>query len=132
MFARLLLLAGALTLLTGVAQADHPPGPVPPKTASELLGGGNHHPGAVVLDVRTAEEFAAGHLPNAFNVDFYQADFRERLAGLERDVPYLIYCRSGKRSGQAYELMMELGFSQVNDLSGGITAWRKADLPVVR
>jgi len=83
----------------------------------------------VVLDVRTQEEFDDGHLANAVMLDFYRDDFRERLSELDRDVPYLLYCRSGNRSGQAFELMNELGFTDVADIDGGILAWQEAGLP---
>jgi rhodanese-related sulfurtransferase len=85
----------------------------------------------VVLDVRTPEEFAEGHLEGAVLVDFYAEDFTEQLAALDPDVPYVVYCRSGNRSGQTVPVMEELGFSSATDIAGGILAWEDADLPVV-
>ena len=85
----------------------------------------------VILDVRTSDEFATGHLEGATMIDFYSPDFAERIAALDRDVPYLLYCRSGNRSGQARQLMSELGFVDVADIDGGITAWAAAGLPLV-
>ncbi len=87
-------------------------------------------PGLVVLDVRTGEEFAEGHLADATMLDFYRDDFAERLAELDPDTPYLIYCRSGNRSGQTRALMEELGFTDVVDVDGGILAWGDAGLPI--
>jgi rhodanese-related sulfurtransferase len=84
----------------------------------------------VVLDVRTPEEFAEGHLEGAVLVDFYAADFADQLAALDTDVPYLVYCRSGNRSGQALGVMDQLGFTSVVDVDGGIVAWADAGLPV--
>jgi rhodanese-related sulfurtransferase len=84
----------------------------------------------VVLDIRTPEEFAGGHLPGAVNLDFYEPDFRQQLAELDRDVPYILYCRSGNRSGQARQMMQELGFADVVDVAGGIVAWQQAGLPL--
>ncbi len=86
--------------------------------------------GLVVLDVRTADEFAEGHLDGAVQVDFYDADFADQLATLDRNVPYLVYCHSGNRSGQTLPIMQQLGFSSVVDISGGIVAWADAGLPV--
>ena len=86
--------------------------------------------GLVVLDVRTPEEFAEGHLEGAVLVDFYAADFAEQLAALDTDVPYLVYCQSGNRSGQALGVMEQLGFTSVVDVDGGIVAWTDAGLPV--
>ena len=84
----------------------------------------------VVLDVRTPEEFAEGHLEGAVLVDFYDADFADQLAALDPDVPYLLYCRSGNRSGETLGVMEQLGFTSVADVGGGIIAWADAGLPV--
>jgi len=84
----------------------------------------------VVLDVRTPEEFAEGHLEGAVLVDFYDADFADQLAALDPDVPYLLYCRSGNRSGETLGVMEQLGFTSVADVDGGIVAWADAGLPV--
>ena len=88
--------------------------------------------GFVVLDVRTPEEYAQGHLPEKtpINLDFYAPDFRERLAQLDRGKTYLVYCRTGHRSGETVNFMKELGFRRVYDLQGGILAWQGAGLPV--
>lgn len=88
--------------------------------------------GLQIIDVRTPEEYADGHLSGSTMIDFYEADFADRIAGLDRDTPYLIYCRSGNRSGQTRELMEELGFTDVRDLDGGIVAWADADLTIER
>ena len=85
----------------------------------------------VVLDVRTPEEFSEAHLEGATMVDFYAPDFADQLAALDPEVPYLVYCRSGSRSGQATQMMKELGFSDVANVDGGIVAWLDAGLPVV-
>lgn len=77
----------------------------------------------VILDVRTPEEFAEGHIDGAVLVDFYDEDFGEQLAALDPAVPYLVYCRSGNRSGQAMTMMQGLGFDDVADVDGGIIAW---------
>lgn len=88
-------------------------------------------PDLVVLDVRTPDEYAAGHLEDAVVVDFYEDDFASRIAELDPDVPYLLYCRSGNRSGQTRALMDQLGFTDVADVDGGILAWADADLPII-
>ncbi|NOX29953.1 MAG: redoxin family protein, partial [Actinobacteria bacterium] len=85
----------------------------------------------VILDVRTPEEFEAGHLEGAILVDFYDDDFADQLAELDPDVPYLVYCRSGNRSGQTTPILASLGFDDVADIDGGIVAWTDAGLPVV-
>jgi len=87
-------------------------------------------PGLVVLDVRTPDEFAAGHLAGATMLDFYEPTFADELAELDRDVPYVIYCRSGNRSGQTRALMADLGFRSVEDIDGGVIAWQDAGMPL--
>lgn len=83
-------------------------------------------PGTVVLDVRTAQEYAEGHLPGAVLADVNAPDFGTKLAALDRSRPYAVYCRSGNRSQAAVEVMREAGFIQVVDLTGGILAWTEA------
>lgn len=85
----------------------------------------------IVLDVRTPEEFDGERIEGAIMVDFYDDDFADQLAELDPDVPYLLYCRSGNRSGQTREVLAELGFTDVADVDGGIVAWVDAGLPVV-
>jgi phage shock protein E len=87
--------------------------------------------GLVILDVRTAEEFAEGYIDGAVLLDFYRADFAAQLAEFDTDVPYLVYCRSGNRSGQTLSIMEDLGFSSVDDVDGGVIAWTAAGLPLV-
>ena len=82
--------------------------------------------GLVVLDVRTLEEFEEGHLDGATMIDFYRTDFAVELDKLDKDAPYLIYCRSGNRSGQTRAIMEDLGFTDVRDIDGGAVAWADA------
>ncbi len=99
---------------------------VSPETAASVIESDE----VVVLDIRTPEEFAEGHLAAARNIDFYAADFDEQIAALDPDLHYVVYCRSDNRSGQAMPLFDELGFEQVTEIDGGILAWIAADLPV--
>lgn len=87
-------------------------------------------PDFVLLDIRTPAEVEAGHISGAANLDFYSPAFRDDLAALDRDKVYLIYCRTGNRTGQAYDIMDELGFEQVYDMGGGIAQWITAGHPV--
>ena len=80
----------------------------------------------VILDVRTADEFNAGHIPGAVNVDYYAADFRQQLDALDKDAPYAMYCRSGNRSGDTLGIMEDLGFTDVSELDRGIVSWAEA------
>lgn len=82
-----------------------------------------------LLDVRTPEEFEAGHIEGAVLID-YRTDpdgFLEKAeAQLQKDKPVALYCRSGKRSHSAAELMHKAGFKQLVELDGGILAWQEA------
>jgi phage shock protein E len=85
----------------------------------------------VVLDVRTPEEFDEGHIADAVMLDFYRDDFADELAKLDPDVPYVLYCRSGNRSGQTLAIMDSLGFTEVTEVDGGVINWQTAGLPLV-
>ncbi len=85
----------------------------------------------VLLDIRTPEEFADARIEGAVNIDFYADDFADRIASLDRDVTYVVYCRSGNRSASARDTFEDLGFDHVNELEGGILTWVQAGLPTV-
>ena len=71
---------------------------------------------AVIIDVRTPEEFATGHLEGAVNIDVQSSDFAQNIMQLDKDGEYFVYCRSGNRSGQAISQMAQMGFA---DLTNG-------------
>ncbi|MCS7197215.1 MAG: rhodanese-like domain-containing protein [Candidatus Bipolaricaulota bacterium] len=100
--------------------------------AHTLIRTHKNDPDFIVLDVRTPEEFAQGHLPGKtpMNLDFYAPDFREQLTRLDRKKTYLVYCLTGSRSEETVQIMKELGFHRIYDLKGGIVAWRSAGLPL--
>ena len=84
----------------------------------------------IVLDIRTPEEFAGGHLAGAINIDYYADDFESQLRQLDLEVPYVMYCNSGNRSSNALPVMDSIGFDEVYELDGGIQAWYGAGLPI--
>lgn len=77
----------------------------------------------VIIDVRTAGEFAGGKIRGARNLDIMSSGFANQVKNLPKDKTYLLYCRSGNRSGQACEIMADLGFEKLKNLSGGIMRW---------
>jgi rhodanese-related sulfurtransferase len=80
----------------------------------------------IVLDVRTPEEFKDGHIKNALNYNVLDSmSFDKQISQLKKNKKYLIYCKSGKRSGKALFMMQQKGFKNLYHLSGGITAWTK-------
>ncbi|CAI8271054.1 MAG: Thiosulfate sulfurtransferase PspE [Flavobacteriales bacterium] len=80
--------------------------------------------GSIILDVRTEEEFESGYIAGAKNLDIRGgADFISSIEELDKSKAYFVYCRSGARSGQACQLMEQMGFEQVYNLEGGVLAW---------
>ena len=80
---------------------------------------------AVILDVRTPEEFETSRIPNSKNIDFYNPqNFMLEIEKLDRDKSYYVYCRTGVRSANSCQLMNELGFDKVYNLLGGIVEWK--------
>ncbi len=118
-----------LTACGGSEEASSGIRVVPATEAADTLAA---DPDMAIIDVRTPEEFEAGHIEGAVLIDIQQADFADRLAELDPDLPYLLYCRSGNRSAQAREVMADLNFTNVTDVEGGILAWEEAGLPVVQ
>lgn len=80
----------------------------------------------VILDVRTEKEFAAGHIPNAVNIDVKSPDFEKKVQELDSQKTYLVHCATGRRSVTACEKLDKLSFPNAYNLEGGIKAWEKA------
>lgn len=89
-------------------------------------------PKIVIVDIRTPEEFAEGHLANARNINFSAPDFKEELGKLDRDKTYLMHCRSGGRSTQSLKVWKELGFKRVVHLNKGVMDAEEAGIPLVK
>lgn len=77
----------------------------------------------VFLDVRTPEEIAEGKVDNCLTIDFNDAGFEKAILELDKTNDYIVYCRSGNRSGKAVKFMQENGFENVKNLIGGYSAW---------
>lgn len=95
--------------------------------AAEVLAS---DPSITVLDVRTAEEFAEGHIKGAVNIDFNADDFETKIAALDPAKPYLVHCASGGRSGQALPVFENLRFHRLYHLSSGFGGWVADGQPV--
>ena len=102
------------------------------REASTLMQENQGNPDFVIIDVRTKEEFVDGYIENAYNIDFYPETFWDELDNLDKDKNYLIYCRSGNRSGKALNVMAELNFKEVYNMLGGILSWEAEGLPIIK
>jgi rhodanese-related sulfurtransferase len=79
---------------------------------------------AIVLDVRTTEEYNESFIPKAINYNVMDSlNFVKAVEPLDKNKKYFLYCKSGRRSGKALVMMKNMGFKNVLHLSGGITAW---------
>ncbi|KAF5087241.1 MAG: rhodanese-like domain-containing protein [Methanoculleus horonobensis] len=128
------LLAVAFVLVVGCLEGSPAPDAqvvrtITPLEASTLIEGGGGELGFVIIDVRRPDEFAAGHIPGAINID--SAHFSEHLDDLDSGATYLIYCQRAGRSAGVREMMRDAGFREVYEIEGGMSAWKAAGLPVI-
>ncbi|MDH5781459.1 MAG: rhodanese-like domain-containing protein [Dehalococcoidia bacterium] len=105
---------------------------ITPKEALTLIQENHDNPNFMIIDVRTSKEFAEEHIEGAINLDYYSKTFREQLNKLDKNKTYLVYCRTGRRSERALDLMKELGFREVYNISGGIIDWKVEGLPITK
>ena len=118
------------SLITSISFAQQAPKHnMAPAEAATLL---KTQPGVMVLDVRTPAEYQTGHLSNALNVDFRSPDFAQKLARLDKSKTYLVHCAVGVRSTRTMPKLDSLGIKKVVHLDGGLDAWQKANLPIVK
>lgn len=87
--------------------------------------------GAIVLDVRTPQEFAEGSLDHSINVDYSEPGFQSKIDSMDKSKVYFVYCLSGGRSHSAATYMRNHGFKQVYEMEGGLLAWKKNKHPLV-
>ena len=83
----------------------------------------------VLIDVRTPKEFNEGHLKGALNMNFFDEDFKDKVAALDKNKIYFVYCRSGGRSAKSAKIFKEHGMTAF-DLAGGILDWKKKKMPL--
>lgn len=103
----------------------------PERVGAEMFANVIATPGVQIIDVRTPEEFAEGHIEGAVNYNVQGPDFADQIAGLDPSGTYAVYCRSGNRSVAAVEYMAGQGINGIFELESGIIGWEEAGLPVV-
>ena len=115
-------------LLAGCSSSNEATKKVDPVEFSEVIA----QPGVIILDVRTPEEFNAGHIANAININMADSNFSSEVSKLDKNATVAVYCRSANRSAVATKEMAELGFTDMYDMQGGIIDWETAGGPVVQ
>jgi len=87
---------------------------------------------AIILDVRTQQEFDYGHLENAIVIDIYKKSFRDEVNKLDKSKTYYVYCKTGIRSRNAVNYMLQSGFKKVCNLEGGLNYLTRAGVKLVK
>ncbi len=87
---------------------------------------------SIILDVRTADEYNAGHLADAVNIDFFSTNFMDDVLELNKSKTLLIHCASGGRSSKAMSKLTSKGFNTMYNMLGGFGAWKNNNLPSVK
>lgn len=91
-----------------------------------------NHENAVVVDVRTDQEFQAGHILNAIHIPLGAFEARMNELDKYKGRPIVMSCQSGNRSGRAIAILKKRGFDKIYNLTGGIMAWQNASLPLTK
>ena len=119
---KVILLLLALLLLTGCAQEVEKEVNYENITAQEAKELMDREEGYVILDVRTEEEYAQGHIPGAILIPDYEIETKAEVILTDKDQMILVYCRSGRRSKNAAQALLELGYTDIREF-GGIIDW---------
>lgn len=98
----------------------------PQVSISEFVEVKKQHPQAVILDVRTPEEYNSGTMPDAININVLESSFDQNVSQFDKDATVMVFCKSGGRSAKAKQRLIDLGFANVVDLEGGIMGWKNA------
>ncbi len=90
----------------------------------------SHEPGTVIVDVREDKEYQSGHIPDSIHIPLSALKGRVDELNRYKDKHIILSCRSGSRSGRACSILKKHGFENVHNLSGGVMAWEKENLPM--
>ncbi len=115
-----IIIGSAIVFIIAVLLMIAPAGGATRLTGKDFIEKYTSTPDALLLDVRTPEEFSVGHIQSAINIDFQNQSFISEIKKLDNSKTYFVYCRSGNRSGKAISLMKEHGFTNIYELQGGI------------
>jgi len=122
-------LLGVLVLLIK-AELDHQANKgllVSPASAIRLI---NNHDDALIIDIRAVAEYKSGHIKGAKNVPLNEFKSSVETYTDYKNKPVLIYCNSGNTAGRAIKLLKNAGYEKINNLEGGVAAWKEANMPL--
>jgi rhodanese-related sulfurtransferase len=122
-------LIGAILLATVACREEAQPGyptQIRPAELAERIGARDE---PLILDVRSPEEYMAGHIPGAANVPHTQLAFRLNELGVDKSDEVVVYCQAGGRAGRAKRVLMRAGYRKVRDLRGHMQAWQQGGYP---
>jgi len=105
---------------------------ISPAEASDLIAKHKNNADFIILDVRTPREFKSGHIEKAILLDYYSKTYTDELKRLDKTKTYLIYCRTGNRTGKTMKMIKNMGFSRVYNMAKGIKGWRSKGFPVTK
>lgn len=111
---------------------DHISKHIDAKEANQIIQNNLNNKDFVILDTRTEGEFNSGHIENCILVVFSHPSYKDELKKLDKNKKYLLYCRSGNRSGQTLKMMEKFGFKEAYNLKGGIIAWSREGYNLVK
>jgi rhodanese-related sulfurtransferase len=122
----IVLISGGLLLWPTLKRGGR--GGVSAAEATQLINRRN----AVVIDLRSADDFAKGHLPAARHLEFGELQAKVGQFVKNKSNPVLLVCQTGQQSHKALRLVKDAGFAEVHVLDGGVNAWQQAGMPVVK
>jgi rhodanese-related sulfurtransferase len=105
-------------------------GDVSPAEAFGIIGSSQVIGNPVIIDVRSPEEYAAGHLQQAINIDVNTPSFIDNIDLLDKNLTYIVYCKSGYRSDSARDIMKGFMIPYTINMTGGYDQWVAAGFPV--
>ncbi|WP_133650012.1 rhodanese-like domain-containing protein [Paraburkholderia flava] len=120
------LISGALLLWPAISRRGR--GGLSSAEATQLINRRN----AVVVDLRSAEDFAKGHLPSARHLEFAELQAKVGQLVKNKSNPVLLVCQTGQQSNKAVRVVQDAGYAEVYVLQGGVNAWQQAGMPVVK
>lgn len=103
---------------------------ISPQDALKLIKEHEDDPNFAILDIRSDEEFAAGHIPGAESLHYEGHEFQKKVENLDKEKEYVIYCKLGVRGGYILSQMKDSGFRKAHNIQGGFVGWKVSKLPL--